>query len=49
MFTRERGFWSHAYNLEVHRCLLLMRHGEWVAAEQGLRDLVATTDDAGML
>ena len=20
-FTRERGFWSHAYNLEVHRCL----------------------------
>ena len=49
VFTRERGFWSHAYNLEVHRCLLLMRHGEWVAAEQGLRDLVATTDDAGML
>ena len=26
-FTRERGFWSHAYNLDVHRCLLLMRRG----------------------
>ena len=24
-FTRERGFWSHAYNLDVHRCLLLLR------------------------
>ena len=28
-FTRERGFWSHAYNLEVHRCLLLLRRGDW--------------------
>ena len=33
-FTRERGFWSHAYNLEVHRCLLLMRRGDWDGAEQ---------------
>ncbi len=36
-FTRERGFWSHAYNLEVHRCLLLLRRGEWGPAEAGLR------------
>ncbi len=28
-FTRERGMWSHAYNLEVHRCLLLLRRGDW--------------------
>ena len=32
-FTRERGFGSHAYNLEVHRCLLQMRRGEWDEAE----------------
>jgi DNA-binding CsgD family transcriptional regulator/tetratricopeptide (TPR) repeat protein len=47
-FTRERGFWSHAYNLEVHRCLLLLRRGDWDAAEAGLRDLVADTG-SGML
>ena len=39
-FTRERGFWSHAYNLEVHRCLLLLRRGDWDGAERGLRGLV---------
>jgi len=48
-FTRERGFWSHAYNLEVHRCLLLLRRGDWDGAEQGLRELVDTVDDPGML
>ena len=48
-FTRERGFWSHAYNLEVHRCLLLLRRGDWEGAEQGLRRLVDTVDDPGML
>jgi DNA-binding CsgD family transcriptional regulator/tetratricopeptide (TPR) repeat protein len=48
-FTREHGFWSHAYNLEVHECLLLMRRGDWDAAQDGLRDLVAATDEAGML
>jgi tetratricopeptide (TPR) repeat protein len=46
-FTRERGFWSHAYNLEVHRCLLLLRRGQWDAAEQGLRRLVEDVDDPG--
>ena len=48
-FTRERGFWSHAYNLEVHRCLLLMRRGDWDGAEAGLRGLVDAVDDPGML
>jgi DNA-binding CsgD family transcriptional regulator/tetratricopeptide (TPR) repeat protein len=48
-FTRERGFWSHAYNLEVHRCLLLLRRGEWDPAEEGLRRLVEDVDDPGML
>ena len=48
-FTREHGFWSHAYNLELHRCLLLIRRGHWAAAEAGLRPLVAATDEVGML
>jgi DNA-binding CsgD family transcriptional regulator/tetratricopeptide (TPR) repeat protein len=48
-FTHERGFWSHAYNLEVHRCLLLLRRGDWEGAERGLRELVETVDDPGML
>ena len=48
-FTRERGFWSHAYNLEVHRCLLIMRRGDWDGAERGLRRLIDTVDDPGML
>ena len=28
-FARERGFWSHAYNLEVQRCTALVRRGRW--------------------
>jgi DNA-binding CsgD family transcriptional regulator len=48
-FTRERGFWSHAYNLEVHRCLLLLRRGDWDGAEEGLRGVVEAVDDPGML
>jgi DNA-binding CsgD family transcriptional regulator/tetratricopeptide (TPR) repeat protein len=48
-FTRERGFWSHAYNLEVHRCLALLRRGRWEAALSGLRELVEGVDDPGML
>jgi len=48
-FTRERGFWSHAYNLEVHRCLLLVRHGDWDPAQVGLRKLLEDVTDPGML
>jgi DNA-binding CsgD family transcriptional regulator/tetratricopeptide (TPR) repeat protein len=48
-FCRERGFWSHAYNLEVHRCLLLLRRGDWDGAEAGLHDLVEGVEDPGML
>jgi DNA-binding CsgD family transcriptional regulator/tetratricopeptide (TPR) repeat protein/energy-coupling factor transporter ATP-binding protein EcfA2 len=48
-FTRERGFWSHAYNLEVHRCLLLVRGGRWAEAETALRALVERVDEPGML
>lgn len=48
-FTRERGFWSHAYNLEVHRCLLLVRRGSWAPAEEGLRALLDSVEDPGML
>ena len=47
-FTGERGFWSHAYNLETHRCLLLLRRGEWDEAERGLRALIASVEDAGI-
>jgi DNA-binding CsgD family transcriptional regulator/tetratricopeptide (TPR) repeat protein len=48
-FTRERGFWSHAYNLELHRCVALIRRGGWDAALAGLRALVRGVDDPGML
>jgi DNA-binding CsgD family transcriptional regulator/tetratricopeptide (TPR) repeat protein len=48
-FTRERGFWSHAYNLELHRCVALIRRGRWDAALAGLRALVGGVDDPGML
>ncbi|MGH3889466.1 MAG: LuxR C-terminal-related transcriptional regulator, partial [Pseudonocardiaceae bacterium] len=47
-FTRERGFWLHAYSLQIQRCLLLLRQGAWSAAEHGLRELVDGTDDPGM-
>jgi DNA-binding CsgD family transcriptional regulator/tetratricopeptide (TPR) repeat protein len=48
-FARERGFWSHAYNLEAHRCIGLIRRGGWDAALAGLRELVDSMDDPGML
>jgi ATP/maltotriose-dependent transcriptional regulator MalT len=48
-FVEERGFWSHAYNLHVHRALLLARGGNWDAAEAGLRELVDGVDEPGML
>ena len=48
-FARERGFWSHAYNLEVHRCVALIRRGAWDAALGALRELVHGMDDPGML
>ena len=48
-FTRERGFWSHAYNLEVHRCLLLLRRGDWDGAERGCAGSSTRVDDPGML
>ncbi|WP_320782014.1 ATP-binding protein [Streptomyces sp. CRN 30] len=48
-FTREHGLWSHAYNLEVHRCLVLLRRGRTEAAEEGLRALLDGVDDPGML
>ena len=48
-FARERGFWSHAYNLEVHRCVALVRRGRLGEAESGLRELVEGVDDPGML
>jgi DNA-binding CsgD family transcriptional regulator len=39
-FARERGFSSHAHNLEVHGALLALRRGDWTAAEEGLRGIV---------
>jgi DNA-binding CsgD family transcriptional regulator len=46
---RERGFPSHAYNLDVHRCLLDLRRGDWSGATDGLRGLVRGDADPGML
>jgi DNA-binding CsgD family transcriptional regulator/tetratricopeptide (TPR) repeat protein len=48
-FMRERGFPSHAYNLDVHRCLLQLRRGDWTPAAAGLRGLVEGDSDPGML
>ena len=48
-YVRERGFWSHAYGLELHRCAALMRRGRWEPAIAGLRTLVDDVDDPGML
>ena len=48
-FTRERGFWSHAYNLEVHRCLLLVRRGDFDGALEGLKALIADEETPGIL
>ena len=48
-FARERGFWSHAYNLELHRCVTLLRRGDLDGALAGLRELVHGVEDPGML
>jgi DNA-binding CsgD family transcriptional regulator/tetratricopeptide (TPR) repeat protein len=48
-FTDEHGLPSHAYNLQVHRCLLVLRRGDWADAEAGLEALVDQDDDPGML
>jgi ATP/maltotriose-dependent transcriptional regulator MalT len=48
-FTIGRGFWSHAYNLTAHRCLLQLRTGEWDAAGEGLAALLDRDEDPGML
>lgn len=48
-FARERGFRSHAYNLEVHRCLVLLRRGDFTAAADGLRVLSERVAEPGTL
>ncbi|GAB3422930.1 helix-turn-helix transcriptional regulator [Flindersiella endophytica] len=48
-FTRERGFWSHTYNLEVHHNLLRLRRGDWTGAGEGFAGLVERAEDSGML
>ncbi len=48
-FARERGFWSHAYNLELHRRVLQLRRGDLDGALAGLRELVHGVEDPGML
>jgi ATP/maltotriose-dependent transcriptional regulator MalT len=48
-FTQERGFWSHAYSIEVYRRLLQLRRGDWAGAEAGLAALLDSPNDPGML
>ncbi|MEU4394051.1 AAA family ATPase [Kribbella sp. NPDC023855] len=48
-FTQERGFSSHAYNIEVHRAQLDLRCGKWDAAERRLRRLLDSVDEPGVL
>ncbi len=48
-FAKEHGFWSHSYNLEVHRAQLSLRLGDWGDADRRLRRLLDSVDDPGML
>ncbi len=48
-FTADHGFSSHAYNLQVHRALLLMRSGELAEAESALQAAIDERSDPGML
>ena len=48
-FAADRGMWSVSYNLEVHRALLQVRHGDPDGAERRLRRLVDAAGDPGML
>jgi DNA-binding CsgD family transcriptional regulator/tetratricopeptide (TPR) repeat protein len=48
-FTRQHGFWSHAYNLEVHQNLLLWRLGDSRHAEASLAKLVERNDESDLL
>jgi DNA-binding CsgD family transcriptional regulator/tetratricopeptide (TPR) repeat protein len=48
-FTRERGFWSHTFNLEVHQALLEIRRGDWAHARADLERTVSRYADPGML
>ena len=48
-FVAEHGFWSHAYNLRVHRALLQLRRGDWASGPDELAELAADAGSAGML
>jgi DNA-binding CsgD family transcriptional regulator/tetratricopeptide (TPR) repeat protein len=48
-FALERGLWSHAYALQAHRGLLLLRRGDWTDAAELLAGLVADAAAAGVL
>lgn len=48
-FTRERGFWSHRYNLELHSALVDLDAGRWDDSDTTLRRLLDSIDDPGML
>jgi DNA-binding CsgD family transcriptional regulator len=48
-FTRDRGFSSHAYNLQVHEALLTMRRGGLTSALATLSELASRMEDTGML
>lgn len=48
-YTEDRGFRSHGYNLEVHRCLLMMRKGAFGAATHDLIALIDRGDDSGVM
>ncbi|HEX6360907.1 ATP-binding protein [Actinophytocola sp.] len=47
-FTRDRGFSSHAYNLQVHEALLTMRRGDLTGSLAALAELATRPEDTGM-
>jgi DNA-binding CsgD family transcriptional regulator/tetratricopeptide (TPR) repeat protein len=48
-FSRERGFGSHEYHLEVHEALLLVRRGDWQQAERTLRRHLNSVKNVGIV
>ena len=48
-FARGHGYWSHAYNLEVHVALEAQRRGDWADATELLGRAVTRDSEPGML
>jgi hypothetical protein len=48
-YGRDHDFPTHEHGREAYRYRLLALHGDWDAAEQGLREVLGDPDDPGVL